>query len=243
MNLQNVKWIYFKELKIFFGTFLAPLILGGTAFLNALFIMILNFNGRTNYEDATIVTFISFMSTIIIAMVILSMGSIVEERNKGTLELLFTAPITDAEIVAGKFLFGVTIAGVITIFINGLFPVLLYSFWKAPFYLVASGSVGVFLLGVFTYSVGMFGSSVGKNQMISLLISVLIVLTLWVLGYFSHLFQATTRKILFHLHIFSHFISFSKGVLPLSGIVFFLSGTFLFLYLTVKSLESRRWRG
>ncbi|MCB1176230.1 MAG: ABC transporter permease, partial [Leptospiraceae bacterium] len=52
-----------------------------------------------------------------------------------------------------------------------------------------------------------------------------------------------TRSILFHLHIFSHFITFTKGVIPLSGIVFFLSGTFTFLFLTVKSLESRRWLG
>lgn len=243
MSFQNIRWIYLKELKIFFGTYLAPLVLGGTAFLNALFVMILNFNGRSNYEEATIVTFVSFMSTIIIAMAILAMGSIVEERNKGTLELLFTSPITDTEIVVGKFLFGATIAAIITIFINGLFPVLLYAYWKAPLYLVVSGSIGVFLLGIFTYSIGMFGSSIGKNQMLSLLISVMIILTLWVIGYFSHLFQATTRKVLFHLHIFSHFISFSKGVLPLSGIVFFLTGTYLFLYLTIKSLESRRWRG
>jgi ABC-2 type transport system permease protein len=243
MNFLNVKWIFYKEVKVFFGTFLAPLVLGGTAFLNALFIMILNFNGRTNYEDATIITFVSFMSTIIIAMVILSMGTIVEEKNKGTLELLFTSPITDAEIVIGKFTFGVLISFIITVFINGLFPIILYSYWEAPLYLVVSGSIGVFLLGIFTFSIGMFGSSIGKNQMISLLVTVLIILTLWVLGYFSHLFQATTRKVLFHLHIFSHYINFAKGVLPLSGIVFFLSGIFLFLYLTIKTLESRRWRG
>ncbi|TGN19479.1 ABC transporter permease [Leptospira idonii] len=243
MNWQIAVWIYKKELKLFFGTYMGPLVLGGTAFLNALFVMILNFSGRANYEEATVVTFLSFMTTILISMIIISMGSIVEERNKGTLELLFTSPITDVDIVLGKFLFGVTICAVITVFVNGLFPIILYSYWQAPFYIVASGTVGVFLLGIFTYSVGLFGSSLGKNQMISLLISVLIILTLWVVGYFSHLFQATTRKILFHLHIFSHFFNFSKGVLPLTGIVFFLTGSFLFLYLTVKVLESRRWRG
>ncbi len=243
MNFQSSIWIYKKELKLFFGTYMGPMVLGGTAFLNALFIMILNFNGRANYEEATVVTFVSFMTTILISMVIISMGSIVEERNKGTLELLFTSPITDVDIVLGKFMFGVTICGIITIFINGLFPILLYSYWQAPLYLIFSGSIGVFLLGMFTYSVGLFASSLAKNQMISLLISVVIILTLWVVGYFSHLFQSTTRKILFHLHIFSHYINFSKGVLPLTGIIFFISGAFLFLYLTVKVLESRRWRG
>jgi len=243
MNWTNTISIYRKEIKLFFGTYMGALVLGGTAFLNAIFIMILNFNGRANYEDATIITFISFMSTILIAMVILSMGSIVEERNKGTLELLFTSPITDLEIITGKFMFGATICAVITVFINGLFPILLYAYWQAPFYIVVSGSIGVFLLGIFTFSVGLFGSSIAKNQMVSLLVSVLILLTLWVAGYFSHLFQATTRKVLFQLHIFSHYIGFSKGVLPLTGIVFFLSGTLLFLYLTIKVLESRRWRG
>ena len=222
---------------------MAPLVLGGTAFLNALFVLILNFNGRSNYADATMVTFVAFMSTIIVAMIILSMGSIVEEKNKGTLELLYTTPITDTEIALGKYLFGVFVCLVISFFINALFPLFLYSFWKAPLYLVFSGSVGVFFLGIFSYAIGIFGSSLGKNQMISLLISVLIVMTLWVIGFFSHLFQSTTRTVLFHLHIFSHFISFARGVLPLSGIVFFLSGSYFFVFLTIKVLESRRWRG
>ncbi|MCB1141066.1 MAG: ABC transporter permease subunit [Leptospiraceae bacterium] len=241
--MRNIKWIFFKEWNVFFHTFMAPLILGGTAFLNALFVLISNFNERTNHEEATIVTFISFMSTIIVAMLILAMGSIVEEKNKGTMELLYTSPITDAEIVMGKFLFGVAICLFITIFINGFFPILLFAYWKAPLYIVMSGSLGVFLLGIFTYTVGLFGSSLGKNQMISLLISVLIIMTLWVLGFFSHLFESTTRSVLFHLHIFSHFFSFSKGVIPFKSVVFFLSGVGTFLYLTVKSLESRRWAG
>nr|OBZ97707.1 ABC-2 family transporter protein [Leptospira interrogans serovar Copenhageni/Icterohaemorrhagiae] len=131
----------------------------------------------------------------------------------------------------------------ISVFVNGLFPIFLYSFWKAPLYIVASGTIGVFLLGIFSFAVGLFGSSLGKNQMISLLISIVIILTLWVSGYFSYLFDSVTRKILYHLHIFSHFIAFCKGVLPLNGIVFFVSGALFFLYLTVKVLESRRWRG
>lgn len=240
--MDNVRWIFFKELRIFFGSFMAPLILGGTAFLNSLFVMILNFNDRANYHEATIVTFIAFMSTIVVSMLILSMGSIVEERNKGTMELLFTSPINDLEIVAGKFLFGMSICLLITLGINAFFPLLLYSFWKAPLPIVMSGSIGVFLLGCFTYSVGLFASSIAKNQMLSLLLAVLIILVLWVLGFFSHLFDSKTRDILFHLHIFSHFISFSRGVLPITGIVFFLSGTFFFNYLTIKSLESRRWQ-
>ncbi|EKR62759.1 MULTISPECIES: ABC transporter permease [Leptospira] len=241
--LQNIKWIFFKEVKVFFGTFMAPLVFGGTAFLNSLFVLILNFNSGTNYVDTTVITFLSFMSTIIIAMLILAMGSITEERNRGTLEFLFTAPVTDLEIVAGKFAFGTLICLLISVFVNGLFPIFLYSFWKAPLYIVVSGTIGVFLLGIFSFAIGLFGSSLGKNQMISLLISIVIILTLWVSGYFSYLFDSVTRKILYHLHIFSHFISFCKGVLPLNGIVFFVSGALFFLYLTVKVLESRRWRG
>ncbi|TGK11868.1 ABC transporter permease [Leptospira fletcheri] len=240
---RNIKWIFWKEVRVFFGTYLAPLVLGGTAFLNSLFVLILNFNSGTNYAETTVVTFLSFMSTILIAMLIVSMGSITEEKNRGTLELLFTSPVTDLEIVAGKFLFGALVCLIVSVLVDGLFPLFLYFFWKAPLYIVASGTVGVFLLGLFTYSVGLFGSSLGKNQMISMLISIMILLTLWVIGFFSYLFDAVTRKVLFHLHIFSHFIGFSKGVLPLNSVIFFLSGTVFFLYLTVKVLESRRWRG
>ncbi len=241
--MNNIKWIFFKEIKVFFSTYMAPLVLGGTAFLNALLVLIFNFNDRSTHDEATIVTFLSFMSTIIISMAILSMGSIVEEKTKGTMELLNTSPVTDLEIVMGKFLFGGFICLVITGIINVFFPVLMYSYWKAPFYIVFAGSIGVFLLGLFTYSVGMFGSSLGKNQMIALLIAIVIVMTLWVIGFFSHLFDHKTRSVMYHLHIFSHYIGFSRGVVPLSSVVFFLSGIFTFLYLTVKSLESRRWIG
>jgi ABC-2 type transport system permease protein len=243
MNYRNINIIFKKEIRSFFGTYLSPVVLGGTAFLNSLFVLVLNFNERTNYEDATTITFISFMCTILVSMEILAMGSIVEERNKGTFELLLTSPITDLEILMGKFLFGVSVCALISVGINAFFPILLYAYWKAPLYIVFSGTVGIFLLGIFTYSVGLFGSSIAKNQMVSLLISIIIILVLWVLGYFSHLFQSNTRQVLFYLHIFSHFINFSKGVLPINSIVFFLSGTFLFLYLSLKVLESRRWRG
>ncbi|EPG65291.1 ABC transporter permease [Leptospira wolffii] len=240
---RNIKWIFLKEVRVFFGTYLAPLVLGGTAFLNSLFVLILNFNSGTNYTETTVVTFISFMSTILIAMLIVAMGTITEERNRGTLEFLFTAPISEMEIVVGKFLFGALVCLIVSLLVDGLFPLFLFFFWKAPLYIVASGTIGVFLLGIFTFAVGLFGSSLGKNQMVSMLISIMILLTLWVIGFFSYLFDAATRKVLFHLHIFSHFIGFSKGVLPLSSIVFFISGTVFFLYLTVKVLESRRWRG
>ncbi|HNN07204.1 MAG TPA: ABC transporter permease, partial [Leptospiraceae bacterium] len=95
--MNNIKWIFFKEIKVFFSTYMAPLVLGGTAFLNALLVLIFNFNDRSTHDEATIVTFLSFMSTIIISMAILSMGSIVEEKTKGTMELLNTSPVTDLE--------------------------------------------------------------------------------------------------------------------------------------------------
>ena len=75
--MQNIKWIFLKECKLFFNTYMAALVLGGTAVLNALLVLISNFHGSNNYEEATVITFFSFMSTIIISMMILSMGSIV----------------------------------------------------------------------------------------------------------------------------------------------------------------------
>ncbi|MCB1190016.1 MAG: ABC transporter permease subunit [Leptospiraceae bacterium] len=241
--MQNIKWIFYKELKIFFNSYMAPLVLGGTAFLNSLIIMIWNFSDRANYQVTVGATYLSFMTSIIVGMLILSMGSIVEEKNKGTMELLFSSPITDSDIVLGKYLFGVSICFIVSFVINAFFPFTLYYFWKIPLSIVISSTIGVFLLGCFTYSIGLFGSSMGKNQMISLLISVLIIMTLWVMGFFSHLFQAKTRSVLYHLHIYSHFVNFSRGVIPLSGTVFFLSGIFAFLYFTISSLQSRRWRG
>lgn len=241
--MQNIKWVFYKELKVFFNSFMAPLVLGGTAFLNSLIIMIWNFSDRANYQVTMGATYLSFMTSIIVAMLILSMGSLVEEKNKGTMELLLSAPITDSDIILGKYLFGVFICFIISFLINAFFPLTLLFFWKIPLSIVVSSTIGVFLLGSFTYAIGIFGSSLGKNQMLSLLISVMIIMTLWVLGFFSHLFQTKTRSILYHLHIYSHFVSFSRGVIPLSGTVFFLSATFAFLYFSVVSLQSRRWRG
>ena len=243
LNLYTIRCLFIKEVKIFFGTYLSLFVFGGVAFLNSLFVLILNLDGRTNYNDALIVIFISLMITIVIAMLTVSSGCLTEEKNQWTLELLFTLPLTDFEIIFSKLLFGFFLCFINTFFINLFFPILLLFLWDIPIYFIVSSSLGVFLLGCFTYSIGVLASSIAKNQMIALIFAISILFSLWLVGYFSHLFQEKTRDILFHFHIFSHYINFTRGILPLKSIVFFLSGIALNFYLSIKVLESRRWQG
>lgn len=198
------------------------------------------------------------LTTLILALVIpvLTMRLIAEERRLGTLEGLMTAPVTHTALVVGKFL------GVLAFFIILLLPSLLHSYVLFHFSTVgpdvwrlASGYLGLFLLGCFMLSFGLFASSLTRSQVSAAMISVSILFLFWLLTYFipenppATLVDTTREQILKALHraarfitYRSHFESFLSGALDLRDIIFFVSFTIFFLFLAVCAVANRKWR-
>jgi len=187
--------------------------------------------------------FLSTMSVILLfIMPMLTMGLFSEEKKRGTIELLLTAPITDLQVVLGKFL----AAGV-------FYAILLLSTWIPTGVLYLYGSpasgpiltayLGLLLYGLTIVAVGLFISTLTENQIIAAVLSFGAIMVLWLVDVVaSNAESPTSKALLTYLSILSHLDDFMKGVLSTSNVIFYLSLMLVALFLTYRSIDSLRWR-
>lgn len=239
-GLKRARWVFNKEVSSFFGSNMAPLSLGIVAFLSGLVSVLLSLSQGATYEGVTRLIFHLFYLIIIAAAIFFSMSAFVNEKRQGTMELLYTLPISDLELTIGKFLMGALFLTVISI---ALTIVYVAGIAEAPWYVVVSGAFGLIIVALYAYSVGLFASSLTGSYLAALLIALTIVLIIDVGGFMAGLLPSPAREIFSHMHGLNQFAPFTRGRIPLKGTFFFLSLTIFFLFLTVRVLESRRWRG
>ena len=165
-----------------------------------------------------------------------------EEKKQGTAELLFTYPIRDVELLLGKFLAATALA-LAMLGLTLVYPLLLGLFVRIEWGPTFTGYVGLALLGMAFLAVGTLISSLTEHQLIAFAVSFGAALLLWIIGWSADAAGGASQKILKHLSVIEHQESFAKGVLETKDIIFYLNFTFFFLFLTLRSLESKRWRG
>ena len=163
-----------------------------------------------------------------------------EELTGGTHELLLTSPLSFTHIVIGKFLSVMTLIFAIFL-LTGEYALLVYKFGKPDWGPIFTGYLGMFLLCGAFVSIGVFASSLTGNQFISAVIAFVILLFFMFVDTLASLFPGFIGTVLEELAVFKHYEPFDKGLLALSHVVFFIGFIFVFLFLTVRNLEARRW--
>ena len=172
---------------------------------------------------------------------ILTMRLFAEEQKLGTLELLLTAPVRDYEVVIAKFLASFVILSA-TVLLT-LFYVMLLFFYSDPDpWPVLSGYLGFLLYGSAALAIGLLASSLTVNQIVAAVVGFGIILLFTVIDRVSEILGGGIANVLEHISISTHFDAFARGVIDTSDIVYYLLLTVVFLFLTIRSLESRRWR-
>ncbi|MDY6912969.1 MAG: ABC transporter permease [Planctomycetota bacterium] len=178
----------------------------------------------------------------VFAVPLLTMRLISEELNSGTIETLMTAPVTDTQVVLGKFLgvmafYLVLLAG--TVLLLGV--MIIYAEPDAG--VAAAGYLGMVLLGSAFVAVGLFTSALTRHQLLAAILAIAILSTFAILMRLVAVHGPAPWNIMAaKLNAMTYFNDFSRGVLDTRGLVFFASITAMFLFLSVKTLESRRWR-
>lgn len=172
----------------------------------------------------------------------ISMRLISEESKSGTIEALLTAPVTDIQVVLGKWLGA--LAFFVVMLIPSLFYVVVLELWADPEYgPIFSGYFGLTLVGAMYIAIGTFASSITKNQIIAFLIAAFIILLLTVVTQrLPQYVPAEWGKILYFINVNERNNDFTKGFIDLSNLIYFISGTALFIVMAVKTMESRKWR-
>jgi ABC-2 type transport system permease protein len=180
--------------------------------------------------------------TMLLLMPAATMRLFSEEKKSGTIELLFSYPIRDWELLAGKWLAAVALYGSM-LGVSLLDLAMLGLFARLEWGPILTGYLGLLLLGMTFLGLGILASSLTENQIIAAVGAFGVLLLLWVIGWSSEAAGPTLGPILAHLSIINHYDSFSKGVIESKDVIYYLNVTLLCLFLTLRSLESKRWRG
>ncbi|MGH9380307.1 MAG: ABC transporter permease [Thermoanaerobaculia bacterium] len=173
---------------------------------------------------------------------ILTMRSLAEERRSGTLESLLTAPVTEGQIVTGKF------CGVLAAYLFLWLPTLVYSaivarYGELDWGPVTAGYVGVVGIGALWLSIGIFASALSRSQMVAALVGFAVLVLLFSAGLIGNLINTPKLQDVFdYLDLWQHMGDFGKGIVDTRPLVYYLSGTILFLFLASRALETRKWR-
>lgn len=164
-----------------------------------------------------------------------------DEKRAGTVELLYTTPITPLQIILGKFIAGLLFYVVLllpTMFFQGL----LFAYGDPEFMPVLSGYLGLLLLGAAFISAGLFISTTTENQIIAAIGGFAFSLFLWVVGWGANFAGPTLAPILNYVSIVNHFEDFAQGVLDSSHLIYYILFCITGLYFSLKMIESVKWR-
>lgn len=248
---MNALIIARKELRTHFGSPVAYVIMAAFLFFTGL-LFIDSLSGP--FREASLREFFSGQGpgglttdAMTGAFVLLLLGPVVtmrllaEESKLGTLELLLTSPVRDFEVVLGKFISSLVIIGILLL-LTLYYPLMLYVFGDPEFGPIFASYLGLFLLGGLFISVGIFASSLSSSQIVSAVVGLVILLMFWFIDEAADFFHGRPEAILQFVSPRYHFNDFARGIIDSESVIYFLGLTAMFIFLTVRSLETRRWR-
>jgi ABC-2 type transport system permease protein len=254
--MKNILLICFKEFK---GYFVSPigyavmamfsLILGAVFYSQTANMVSLGFRSQMmgqsqpmSVNDFVIRPVLDFAGTIMLfLMPMITMRLVAEEKRTGTIELLLTSPVRDIEIILGKW-FGAVLLYMCVLGMSLLNIAMLFMWGKPDLKPVLAAYLGLLLQGGCLLAIGIFVSTTTRNQIVAGGVTFFVSLLLWLLKYFTEFGSTLIAQVGNYLSIVTHMENFSKGVIDSRDLVFYASMIFFWLFLTLRSMESLRWR-
>ncbi len=235
--MHNIWTIAKREIRSYFYTPVAYilitifLLIAGWFFGSELFLV--NEATMRNIFSLTPLIFIFFIPAV-------TMRSISEEKRAGTIELICSSPVKDSEIVVGKFVAALALL-LATIFSTIIYVIILLTLGKPDGGLIVGGYIGLLLMGASYAAIGIFGSTISKNQIVSFIISFFIIMILYLFDKFMYFIPIWLGSIFQYLSIDYHFQNIARGVIDTRDLIYYFSVIFLFLFFAWQSLTKRKY--
>jgi ABC-2 type transport system permease protein len=255
--MSNILAIAQKELKSYFASPIAYVVVGFYALMFGYFfyallvffdrqsMQVTGFGGAPSMnvnEQLIRPVFLNAMVIFLFVLPMITMRTYAEEKRAGTMELLLTAPLTDVQIIVGKFLGAMglyaAMLAVTLIHIGALF------WFGSPEVLpIVTTYVGMLLMGGCFVSTGLLISSLTKNQIVAAMVTFAVFLMLWIINWIASFTGPSTQAVLNYLSITDHLDDFTRGVIDTKHLVYYVSFIAFGLFLTLRSVDMERWRG
>jgi ABC-2 type transport system permease protein len=254
--MGNILAIANKELRSYFASPIAYIVLGFFTFLFGWFyVTILSYFVQASMQmnqfgpqsmniNQQMIRLLLQNVTVLLLLVLpmITMRTYSEEKRSGTIELLLTSPLTDFQIIMGKFLGALALYATMLL-ITLIHIGLLYYYGGRPEWKpIVAAYLGLLLMGGCFISAGLFISSLTKNQIVAVMATFAVFLFLWVINWIGS-FYPQVEPITSYLSIIEHFDDFAKGVIDTTHVIYYVSFMTFGLFLTAKSVDSERWRG
>jgi ABC-2 type transport system permease protein len=254
--VTNILAIANKELRAYFASPIAYVVIGFFAFvfgwmyasILAWFVaqgMQAGFGGpqSLNINQQLIRPLVLNMTVVFLFMLpLVTMRTYSEEKRAGTMELLLTSPVTDLEIILGKFLGALALYAVMLAVTMVHFG-LLFLFGRPEWKPLLTAYLGLLLFGGCFISIGLFISSLTKNQIVAGAATFAVFLVLWVIDWIGQALGPNAEAVLKYLSMTGHLDDFVKGVIDTKHLVYYVSFIVFGLFLTMRSVDTERWRG
>ena len=257
--MQGLYAVYRKELSHYFVSPVAYVVVGvfvgfcalvfnysvGAAVQQSMQAQMQGMSSPMDLPGEVLQGYFMFLATMLLFVTpMLTMGVYAEERKRGTMELLMTSPVTEVQIVLGKFLGAFSMF--LTMLLPTLVPVIFLYFTSDPHFpvkLVAADYLGAALMGGALLALGTFISSLTENQLIAAVLTFGVFLIIWIIDIIIPSgSSATVTTVMGYFSVVRHFQDFDRGVIDTSGLIYFASLIAFFVFLTVRSVDSMRWR-
>jgi ABC-2 type transport system permease protein len=237
--LRNIWTIFKKEFTSYFNSTIAYIFITVFLVISTWFFMSSFFvDGQVEMRR-----FFGLLPTVFLFFVpAVTMRLWAEEKKTGTLEVLLTLPFRDFEVVMGKYLAAFAFV-ILTVILSFPIPVTLMSLGEPDMGPIFTGYLGAFLLGGAYLAIGMFVSSFSENQIIAFIISLVVSFIFFIIG-FQFVLQSlpdVIKPIAQYFSLTNHFENIGKGVIDTRDIVYYFSMIFVFVYATMRQIESRLW--
>ena len=255
--MSNILAIASKELRGYFASPIAYIVIGLFALAYGYFFyaLLLYFDrmsmqmagvgggGSANVNEQLIGP--SFNNTMVVFLFILpmvTMRTYSEEKRSGTIELLLTAPLTDFQIIMGKFLGAMGLFAAM-LAVTLIHMAILFAIGNPEPLPILTSYLGMLLMGGCFVAVGLLISSMTKNQIVAGMVTFVVFLLLWVIDWVATFVNPTAQAILSYLSFTQHLTDFMRGVIDTKHVVYYVSFIAFGLFLTARSVDTERWRG
>jgi ABC-2 type transport system permease protein len=257
--MRNILAIAHKELRSYFASPIAYIVIGFFVLLYGyFFVVMLQYFVRASLQatqfgpggqppmniNEMMIRPLMQNTTVLLLFVLpmVTMRTYSEEKRSGTIELLLTSPLTDMQIILGKF-FGAMALYAVMLAVTLIHIGLLFLFGNPEWKPIATGYLGLLLLGGCFVSAGLLISSLTRNQIVAGMVTFAVFLFLWVISWIGSFSGPTVNEITSYLSIIDHGEDFWKGVIDTTHLIYYVSFISFGLFLTAKSVDSERWRG
>ncbi|MBN1655297.1 MAG: ABC transporter permease subunit [Deltaproteobacteria bacterium] len=232
-----------RELAGYIRTPSGYLIAAATLLVNGLLFNTRALSGSAKLSSEVLQDFLRDASgTTTVAAVLLAMRLFAEERQSGTIVLLFTAPVRESQMVIGKFISALVVLSLL-ILMSLYLPALIFVNGKVSFGHIAGGYFGLILVGAATLALGTLGSSLSRSQLVAGILAAVFIFLLFLCWPLARVVDPPLGSLIAYFSLYEkHFFPFMRGLVQLSDIVYYLSIIYFALLVSIRTLQSQRWQ-